>query len=86
MSLQRDVPGLGDLLGLRGPPLPGILVGRGLVDVTEIGPIVNICPDGCKYKLCDDISNNWQRGTLFTHYSLLESFDPVELVNFQSER
>ena len=88
MPLEGDISGLGDLLWLHGAPLPGVLVGRGLVDVTEIGFIVNICPNTnvCKYKLCDDISNNWPRGSLFTHYSLLESFDPVELMKFQSER
>ena len=88
MPLEGDIPGLGDLLRLRGAPLPRVLVGRGLVDVTEIGSIINIYPntDVCKYKLCDDISNNWPRGSLFTHYSLLESFDPVELMKFQSER
>ena len=80
MPLEGDIPGLGHLLRLCGAPLPGVLIGRGLVDVTEIGYIVNICSntDVCKYKLCDDISNNWPGGSLFTHYSLLESFDPVE--------
>ena len=57
MPLEGDVPGLGHLLRLSGTPLPGVLVGRGFVDVTEIGYIVNICSntDVCKYKLCDDI-------------------------------
>ena len=61
MPLEGDIPGLGDLLRLGGAPLPRVLVGRGLVDVTEIGSIINIYPntDVCKYKLCDDISNNW---------------------------
>ena len=38
MPLEGDIPGLGHLLRLRGSPLPGVLIGRGLVDVTEIGP------------------------------------------------
>ena len=40
MALERDLPRLGDLLGLRGGPLARVLVRGGLVDVAETGEVV----------------------------------------------
>ena len=42
MALERDISRLRHLLGLRGAPLPRVLVRGGLVDVAETGQVVDI--------------------------------------------
>ena len=42
VALERDISRLRHLLGLRGAPLPRVLVRGGLVDVAETGGVVDI--------------------------------------------